>query len=314
MSEKYTSYDEQVKKFNDTFKVNFSYDNFESHVKKLDAITKGLSVNNKTGSNNTSYRSFLLNLYHQVIENYAEGKLDNINHADLVNEFEKLMVNYRTVNPQNCPDKHGGWKHTADLLGDLREVANKMSDDKADYIKDKYLAGKYPLRRMREEFSVVRANGANVSTEQLSKTMLMARALEKVVKERSAAWKVFHPFRNRAEQRDLKALRTYLDLDQVKKYENFAAATEIANAKPITLANSNIDISMEKHLAKKAEQEKALHGIDDRDSDEKLIGNLIAEMGANKSFDFSYNNPLDEKSEFVDDNSKIEDLNKSARI
>ena len=37
MSEKYAKYDEQVKILNDTFKVNFRYDDFESHVKKLDA-------------------------------------------------------------------------------------------------------------------------------------------------------------------------------------------------------------------------------------------------------------------------------------
>ena len=80
------------------------------------------------------------------------------------------------------------------------------------------------------------------------------------------------------------------------------------------LANTNIDISLQKHREKKAEHEQALYGINDQDSDEKLIGNLVAEMSANKSFDFSYNNPLDEKSEFIDDDSKSEELSKSMNI
>ena len=325
MSEKYSKFDSQVKTFNETFKVNFNYDNFENRIKKLDSITRSLMVRNKIGSDNMTYRSTLLNLYHQTILNYVEGKIDDINHADLVNGFEKLMENYRSVNPTKHPALYGNWKHTADLIGALREVANKMSNDKADYIKDKYLAGKYPLRQMREELNTVRANGQDATAAQLSKVMLMSRALEKTVNGRSFVWRMFHPFRNKAEKRDLKALMAYLDTDIVKKNANFTLAEEMANDKPITLANAKLDLSLKKHQEKKENMAKDKEGVakDNQNGnvinnnvineDTNVIDNVVSsvdkpiESNQNISVVIDDNNDDKTKSEFLNESDKLDD-------
>ena len=227
MSEKYKSFEEQVKSFNDTFKVDFSYEDFETRTKRLDALSENFSIKHRTSSEDGTYRGILSSLFQQLIRNHGEGKVASVNPAELADAFEKLMDNYRQVNPKKCPAKNGGWKES-EKNREFMEIAQKMSKDKSDYVRDQYLAGRRPLRQMRDELVTIRSSGDKASAEQLANAILMEKALDKTVKSRSFVWKVFHPIRNRAEKRDLKNLKTYVE--NAKNYSNFGKADELANA------------------------------------------------------------------------------------
>ena len=252
MARKYDKYRDSVESFNNHFNVNFSFEEFERAINKYDFIAHDFNVplQNGVSTEDAVYRLVFSTLFRKYVESIMEFEEDSISGttADFAREFEDLMEQYREANNSELPHELGGWQDEHEMVEAMRETLDSMSFDRNEHMKNQYLAGKIRLRDMRatvneveNHYNVFKFDKAtdkegNIEYRDVSgnvvdpnkymgitslheisfaKIMTCVAALEEVVASRSGWWKFFHPFRNNAEQRDLRAMKAFLE-----KYSN----------------------------------------------------------------------------------------------
>ena len=252
MARKYDKYRDSVESFNNHFNVNFSFEEFERAINKYDFIAHDFNVPLQNGvcTEDAVYRLVFSTLFRKYVESIMEFEEDSITGttAEFAREFEDLMEQYREANNSELPHELGGWQDEHEMVEAMRETLNSMNFDRNEHMKNQYLAGKIRLRDMRatvkeveNHYNVFKFDKAtdkegNIEYRDVSgnvvdpnkymgitslheisfaKIMTCVAALEEVVASRSGWWKFFHPFRNNAEQRDLRAMKAFLE-----KYSN----------------------------------------------------------------------------------------------
>ena len=237
---------DEVKAFNEKYNLSFSIEAYETTVLKIKNL-KSFFAAGKEKEENIVYKSTLLNLYRESVENRMANKTKTLNHIELINDFEKLMDSYRQYCKENnkpAPGKRGGWKSGVALLEDMKKRVSDIKMDKGEHMKDNYLAGKIRLRDMRASVEKMK-NSNPISAEELAEALVYSKALKATVKDRSIWWKARHMIRNNAEQRDLKALEEFLNSHRGTKA--YADAIIIANEKVMLHENSALDASIERN-------------------------------------------------------------------
>ena len=115
---------------------------------------------------------------------------------------------------------------------------SNIKSDKAEYVKDKYLARKLRLRDMRADIDRMKKNPP-VSAEDLSRAMVYMRALNRTVNNRTSGWRALHWIRNRAEKRDLQALQDFVT--SYNKTDIYAKAGALADEDLVSEAREKLD-------------------------------------------------------------------------
>ena len=248
MARKYDKYRDDVQSFNDHFNVNFSFEEFERAINKYGLIAHDFNapLQNGVSTEDAVYRLVFSTLFRKYVESIMEfEEIFTTGHtADFAREFEDLMEQYREANNSELPHELGGWQDKHEMVEAMRETLDSMSFDRNEHMKNQYLAGKIRLRDMRATVNEVenhyntfkfekttnnegeivyrdRSGNAvdpnkymgitSLHETNFAKIMTCVKALEEVVASRSGWWKFFHPFRNNAEQRDLRAMKDFLD-------------------------------------------------------------------------------------------------------
>ena len=255
MSEIFKKNQQLVDDFNKKYGTNFSFEQYETNQLRLYALEKNFPNAKKgnIGAENSLYRGTLLNLYKEhvdiaILERRDDYPADSLLYdrvkspAEFAADFEALMDGYRDFcNEQNgrkAPDKYGAWKRGGQIMEAMKEKISEISNkdggliDKADYVKKEYLAGRFPLSRMRIDIENIKVN-LFPSTEEISRAINYVRALDKVSRERSV-FAFLNPFkwaRMYSERRESSALTDLIEKFKDKYPGEYSSALELADGK-----------------------------------------------------------------------------------
>ena len=242
MAGKFDKYQDALNQFNTRYGVNFNFEKYETAALRMSNLQSFFAVDGRITPENNTYRGAFLNLYRETVENQINKKSDVVvDPAALLTDFDKLMDCYREYSKKNnrkAPSKNGGWKNSAEVAEAMQNRIQDINSDKASFIKDEYLAGRFPLRTMRADLERMRKSD-QLSAEALSRAIVYLRALDKVVNERTTWWRVTHWIRNRAEKRDLQAVENFV-MSQ-RKCGFYAQAGEMADENVVGEATEKLD-------------------------------------------------------------------------
>ena len=250
MATDFSSLRGDVQKFNDTFGVQFSFEEYERGVLRSRGLSRLFGTTLSSDPENSVYRTMLLSMFKETVLNKIKGTTDKTpNPIALANAFEDLMEKYRNFcssgkNLVDAPQLYGGLRGHEAVLSEMRGEITGIPVDKSDYVKGQYVAGRARLRDMKANMDGMRANG--VTADKLSQAIVHKRALEKVVSERTGWWRIRHFFRNRAEQRHLQELTDFVQSQQQNSAvynQAVALADERVVGRAISAINAAIDLS-----------------------------------------------------------------------
>ena len=258
MANNFEAYEKLAESFNNKYKVNFSFEKYDSQRLNKKNTAPALSGNKDAGKENLKYRNALLNIYKECVENMMKKEYNTFNPYELSKDFEKLMNNYRsycTENGKQAPDVNGGWKDR-EIMDGMRTTLNSMNPNKVEYTKEKYLSGQLRLRDIKKDVRDIMKNGvSDVSAEALSNIIVYRDAIRNVVESRSILWKL-NPFnwsKSSAEQRALKGLDAVVNINM----ENELTADVFAEENVMPNAAKELDKSVEKINSIEKEQQAA---------------------------------------------------------
>lgn len=266
MAEGLEKYQESVDSFNDTFGLNFSFEEFESsHIK----LVKFFKNNGQLSLVDNLYRGTLLNLYRETVENNMEGFSKAAAPDELFAAFDALMEKYREYckgKKMKAPSKNGGWTEKSEAFESMRDKISDIPQSKSDYIKNLYLDGKYPLRRMRADLEAIQGKSSITATE-ASRLLVYVRALEDTISNRSRGWRAnpFNWVRKRAEKRDLATLRGFIDTLKTNRQSGklFNLAEKTMRENVIAKSNEQINTAIANERAlemqRQAEHERFIN-------------------------------------------------------
>lgn len=242
MAGKFDQYKPQIEKFNSTYGVNFSFEAYESESAKTNAFARLFGARPNSNPENIAYQGLFVNLYREAIENHIDGKSDKtIDPVAFLEDYETLINEYRlyaAANGKKAPGRNGGWESPGVVAEAMSNSISNIKSDKAEYVKDKYLARKLRLRDMRADIDRMKKNPP-VSAEDLSRAMVYMRALNRTVNNRTSGWRALHWIRNRAEKRDLQALQDFVT--SYNKTDIYAKAGALADEDLVSEAREKLD-------------------------------------------------------------------------
>ena len=260
MAESFEKYQAAVDSFNDTFGLSFSFEEFESsHIK----LVKFFKNNGQISLVDNLYRGTLLSLYRETVENNMKGISKAAAPDELFSAFEALMGNYREYckgKKMKAPSTNGGWDKKSEAFESMREKISDIPQSKSDYIKNLYLDGKYPLRRMRADLEAIQGKPSITATE-ASRLLVYVSALEDTISNRSRGWRAnpFNWVRKRAEKRDLATLRAFIDTLKRNRQSGklFNLADKAMRENVIAKSNEQINIAIanERALERQRQEE-----------------------------------------------------------
>ena len=240
MANNFEAYASFERNFNNKYKVNFSFEQYEAQKLNKKNIEPALKGQKNIEKENLKYRNALLNIYRGCVQNMKDNKYKSFNPSELATDFEKLMNNYRDYcnkNDKEAPDVNGGWK-SRETMDAMRATLATIKSDKLKDTTDKYISGELRLRDMRANVRNLTANGiSNVSEEGLAEFMIYRESVQTAVENRSTWWKIIHPFKNNAEQKAVQALDAIINYN----LENSLTAQSIVDGEVISNAKNALD-------------------------------------------------------------------------
>ena len=250
MPGKYEKYENRLKSFNNRYKVNFSFESYDSQSLKEKNLATPLKGVKGISRENLKYRNAFLNIYKECVGNMVDKKLNTFKPEELVEEFEKLMTDYRqycSENGETAPDVNGGWMGTENMDA-MRDTVNSIRSPRVNDATERYLSGELRVRDVRSHVrGLAENNGRNISNlspEELANVMVYREAIKNAVESRSFWWKMIHPFKNNAEQKAVGALDELINLNMqnVVAAQYFVDGEAIDNAKnALESANNRLE-------------------------------------------------------------------------
>ena len=243
MANNFEEYKYLVDTFNKKYGTNFSFKEYDEEQRRFDNFSDNFLKGPVDGVSNEDsvYRKEFLKIYKQYAESlifeYNNTFFTTPNYTEFINDFEDLMDVYRSYcsgENRKAPSKLGGWKKGNDIIEAMEGKVNEFTkgfSNKNDYVKNEYLAGRMPLRKMREDLEKIK-NSNYYTEKELGRIINYHNALEKIV-QKHTVWSYINLFRlgrTLAENREYKALNTFIKLSPDK----FPATLDLA----VTVANS----------------------------------------------------------------------------
>ena len=249
MPGKYENYESRLKSFNNRYKVNFSFESYDSQSLKDKNRVAPLKGVKGISRENLKYRNAFLNIYKECVKNMVDKKLNTFKPEELVQEFEKVMNDYReycSKNGETAPDANGGWMG-AEHMDAMRATIDSIRSPRVAHESERYLSGELRVRDVRSYVrGLAENNGRNISNlspEELADVMVYREAIKNAVESRSFWWRRIHPFKNRAEQKAVGVLNELISLNM----ENVIAAQVLVDGEAIDNAKNALE-SANNHL------------------------------------------------------------------
>ena len=248
MPGKYEKYESRLKSFNNRYKVNFSFESYDSQSLKEKNLVSPLKGVKGISRENLKYRNAFLNIYKECVGNMVDKKLNTFKPEELVQEFEKLMGDYRRYcndNGETAPDVNGGWMGTENMDA-MRDTINSIRSPRVARESERYLSGELRVRDVRSYVrGLAENNGSmgNLSPEELANIMVYREAIKNAVESRPFWWKIIHPFKNNAEQKAVGVLNDIVSINM----QNELAAQSLVDGEAIDNARNSLE-SANNHL------------------------------------------------------------------
>ena len=249
MPGKYEKYESRLNSFNNKYKVNFSFESYDSQSLKEKNLAGPLKGVKGVSRENLKYRNAFLNIYKECVGNMVDKKLNTFKPEELAREFEKLMTDYRqycSENGETAPEVNGGWMGT-EHMDAMRDTVNSIRSPRVNDATERYLSGELRVRDVRSHVRGLAGNNgsniSNLSPEELADVMVYREAIKNAVESRSFWWKMIHPFKNNAEQKAVGALDELINLNM----QNVVAAQVLVDGDAIDNAKNALE-SANNHL------------------------------------------------------------------
>ena len=248
MPGKYEKYESRLKNFNNKYKVNFSFESYASQSLKEKNLAAPLKGVKGISRENLKYQNAFLKIYKECVENMVDKKYNTFKPEELVEEFEKLMTDYRqycSENGETAPDVNGGWRGTENMDA-MRATVNSIRSPRVSGETERYLSGELRVRDVRSYVRGLAENNGtmrNLSIEELANVMVYREAIKNAVESRPLWWKIIHPFKNNAEQKAVGALDELIGLNM----QNEVAAQSLVDGDAIDKAKNALE-SANNHL------------------------------------------------------------------
>ena len=196
---KASKYTMPIEDFNRRYGVNFNIESYELQA-------KGLAQLNPQRAFDDAFKITFVNLYKKAMGNFVDHKIDGLEANVMLKSFHDIMEVYRADCKKKgiVTDLHalGGWK-PKEAYETLKASVEALPKNKIEYAKARYLNGDLRIRDMvAHTQKTLGDNQNNFNTEKLSVLIAYSKALKEVNANRSFMWKMFHPVRNNAEQRE----------------------------------------------------------------------------------------------------------------
>ena len=243
MANNFEEYKYLVDTFNKKYGTNFSFKEYDEEQRRFDNFSDNFLKGPVNGVSNEDsvYRKEFLKLYKEYIESiifeYSDTFFTTPNYTEFINDFEYLMDGYRSYcssENRKAPSKLGGWKNGNDIIEAMEGKINEFTEgfsNKTDYVRNEYLAGRMPLRKMRADLDKISKNEYYTDKE-LGRIINYHNALEKIVQGHTV-WSYINLFRlgrTLAENREYKALSTFIESSMEKFHATHDLAVNVANS------------------------------------------------------------------------------------
>lgn len=247
MPGKYEAYEKKLAGFNNRYQVNFSFENYDSQSLKDKNLIAPLKGVKGISRENLKYRNAFLNIYKECVGNMIDKKYNTFNTEELVQDFEKLMNDYReycSKNGETAPEANGGWMGT-EHMDAMRDTINTIRSPRVNDATERYLSGELRVRDVRAYVRNLAQNGniRNLSAEALADVMVYREAIKNAVESRTIWWKITHLAKNRAEQKAVGVLDEIINVNT----ENDVAAQTLVDGDAIDRAKNSLE-SANNHL------------------------------------------------------------------
>lgn len=247
MPGKYEAYEKKLAGFNNRYQVNFSFENYDSQSLKDKNLIAPLKGVKGISRENLKYRNAFLNIYKECVGNMIDKKYNTFNTEELVQDFEKLMNDYReycSKNGETAPEANGGWMGT-EHMDAMRDTINTIRSPRVNDATERYLSGELRVRDVRAYVRNLAQNGniRNLSAEALADVMVYREAIKNAVESRTIWWKIIHPFKNNAEQKAVGVLNELVGIN----VQNEIAAQSLVDGDAIDRAKNSLE-SANNHL------------------------------------------------------------------
>lgn len=241
------SLDARAKDFNDRYHTGFSYSNFHSKLKTFERLdSKNAAAIVYKGTLGAVLKDALI-IACNTERNSREGENSAVDLMTVVKDFEEYLMKpfvqeCRAAKEKPYPKPYGGMneKQRIELVERVLQVAPK--NDVA-LTEQAYMSGQIRLRDMREAVNDMPfADGGALDRTQIQRIATFMLAIENVNKGRTFWWRVIHPIRNNAEQRDAKELRTLLN-SFGNGVLNSATALAVKEYKTLELTRGSLNVA-----------------------------------------------------------------------
>ncbi len=195
--------------FNKKYGTAFNYERYEG--RKI-----GFDVLNISNSGDASYNVAIAEVYEQALTAAVGGKVQRFDSRDLIRDFEKMVMTpyrekcERVGEPRNST--YMGGRSETEMLEAIQGYLQNAPKSKVDVYSNMIKNRELQLRNIRNY-----ANQAENSAALAPQALTYVAALDKVVQERTFAWKLRHPIQAYCERRDLKNLKEQLRYDENKE-------------------------------------------------------------------------------------------------
>ena len=243
----FEEYNYFINTFNKKYGTNFSFEEYDKEQRRFDNFSDNFlkgPINGVSNEDNV-YRKEFLKLYKQYAENiifgYSATFFTTPDYTEFISDFEYLMDGYRSYcskEKRKAPSKLGGWKNGNEIIEAMEGKVNEFTDgfsNKTDYVRNEYLAGRMPLRKMRADLEKI-SKLEYYTDKELGRIINYHNALENIVQGHTV-WSYINLFRlgrTLAENREYKALNTFIKLST----EKYPATLDLA----VTVANSSFSL------------------------------------------------------------------------
>ena len=195
--------------FNKRYGVKFNIEEFINRTTALDDGIINMSGDKETV--NLYYKMEFRPLIKKAMLNYVENEIDSFDPWQMLREFEaNVMSFYRSECKRTgegvAPDVDAGWTQN-EYLARAEQELQGINPDKKVYTFDRYMSGKLRLRDIRKYVS---ETGGSISPSRASTILVYAKTVKEAIDKRTGVWRFFHPFKSRAEVRDLEMLKEAL--------------------------------------------------------------------------------------------------------
>ena len=187
-----------IKSFNQMYGVNVSLSKIQSNAKTLDSVTAALRA-----SFIDAYKTALMkDLIKKEGESFSAQNMFEDFRQDIIQNFINETPYIRRANIS----KNLNCKTSDEVYGMLQNVWENIPKNQVEAVMENYLNGNIRIRDM-----VAVAGRFNSGSKHQQKELASyAKALKAVNDTRPLWWRIIHPFRNNAEQREAKNIEAIL--------------------------------------------------------------------------------------------------------